>query len=176
MVKSFCSAIKQTGIKCNSALSLNMFLFISPDHQITESAKICQIDANWILGAMLGKENQVKEEKKKILEERRKRARMQGDDKVYLLNSLDEQIKKKEELLNFTRWKECRSCGHALDCKCTICGNIFKDKWLLIATSFNNTFRYAFHLHVKCCYSVMNRCGLEYGKRSLETVLLQKTL
>jgi recombinational DNA repair protein RecR len=105
--------------------------------------------------AKLDEIKQKRDEKKRII-------KLYSSDAIIGLKDTGIDIERLKEELNQIRFEHCRKCNHKLGCLCQICENESEKKYLLVVKSPNNTFRHAFHLHIKCAQELMNRCGHQF--------------
>jgi hypothetical protein len=124
----------QTNRKCGSEHQLSPFYIRDPNHKFSQDVFLCKKHVDVVLHVLKLKETE-----------------------LYENTRLD--WEKKKELRQQIRWGECRRCGKSLSTK-EYKGNVFEEVWLIIVLSQNNKFRYGFHFHRKCCFELMERCGI----------------
>lgn len=175
---SFCQVIGKDGKKCLSSLIKTNFMFVDPDGSIVIKPS-CQNHSDWVLGALLLKEEGKKAEIKSKQDEKYKIIKATTMDARNGIREIDKEIEELRNELSMIRYDECRACGHDLKCgvkaSCAVCKNDSNLKTLLIVASTYNTFRHAVHLHQKCSRQLKARFGEEVGI-TLEQRLLQTTL
>ena len=175
---SFCQVIGKDSKKCLSSLIKTNFVFMESDGSIVIKPA-CQYHSDWVLGALLLKEQGKKNEIEAKQMEKYKIIKATTMDARNGIREIDKEIELLRKELSMIRYDECRGCGHDLTCgvkaSCNICKNTSNFKTLLIVASTYNTFRHAVHLHQKCSRQLKARFGEEVGI-TLEQRLLQTTL